>query len=358
MRYLVALAALLSATSAPAQEATPAPEQAESPPPEPAVDEDGEGRIVGGYAAKRENALWQAQIFAKGDAEYTPAEIAKDCPDEKAMNCGRSDGGSKFLFLKDKWELNHRCGGVLIARDWIVTAAHCAKLPRAGNFLKQRGVRLGTLDLTSGGRTYRIERVAIHKSYDSARHIHDIALMRIVPDGKPVPRGASFAPSPIRVLGSKPGDLDLLDNPFVTVTGWGLTGAREKSMTLMRDMKTLNRKSLHLMEVALKVKPQSVCAAQPSYRTALIPEVICAGSSDGRDTCNGDSGGPMTRAEGKERVLVGLVSFGYGCGIKGTPGLYVNVREYRNWIDGAMRNAPPGQVTQYALPGDEKPAAG
>ncbi|WP_380878407.1 hypothetical protein ACFB49_16840 [Sphingomonas sp. DBB INV C78] len=340
MRYILGpimialLAVQASAQDVPVSEAhdpTAAADAAEPPAPDP--DDDG-GRIVGGYPAKAGSAPWQAQIFAKGDAEYTQAEIAADR--------GRTDGGSKFLWMKPTWELNHRCGGVLIAKDWIVTAAHCARLPREGDFMAQRGVRLGTQDLTSGGATYRIERVVIHKAYDPDKHIHDIALMRIVPEGPPATNIA-----PIRVLGSKASDLPLDANPFVTVTGWGLTSERETSMTMTRDMKRVNRKSFRLMEVALTILQQSACATRASYRSALIPETICAGSSDGRDSCNGDSGGPMTRAEGKERVLVGLVSFGYGCGIKGVPALYVNAGAYRQWMTDAMKQAPAGRITRY-----------
>lgn len=326
--WVSAVAALLAAEAV-AQEAVDPPVVEM----EIAEEEADESRIVGGYRAGP--TPWQVQIFAKGDAEYTAAEIRADR--------NRTDGKSKFLWMKDPWELNHRCGGVLIAADWILTAAHCAKLPRPGNFLAERGVRLGTQDLKVGGAIYRIERVVVHKDYDPARHIHDIALMRIVPErGSPRTRAA-----PIRILGGKGGDLPLDANPFVTVTGWGLTGAREASMTMMRDGKTVNRKSSTLMEVALSILPQSACEKVASYRTALIPETICAGSNDGRDSCNGDSGGPMTRAEGRERVLVGLVSFGYGCGIKGVPGLYVNAGAYRGWIAEAMNAAAPGQVMRY-----------
>lgn len=337
-RFFAPFVIAISAVGAAAQEPAPPPEA--TPPAAPEVpseeDEEGDGRIVGGYPANRQNALWQAQIFAKGAAEYTPEEIEADRI--------RTDGKSKFHWMKPPWELNHRCGGVLIAKDWIVTAAHCAKLPRPGNLLKERGVRLGTLSLTGGGATYRIERVVTHKDYDAARHIHDIALMRIVPEGAPAPRNTIAV---IRLLGSKPGDLPVEANPFVTVTGWGLTGERSGSMTFMRDGKTVNRKSPQLMEVALKILPQSVCAKQENYRSAMIPEIICAGSNDGRDSCNGDSGGPMTRAEGRDRVLVGLVSFGNGCGIKGMPGLYVNAGAYRQWIRDAIQASRPGQVGRF-----------
>jgi hypothetical protein len=212
-------------------------------PPAGKDDQEGGGRIVGGVEAQAGSAPWQVQIFAKGDAEYTAEEIEGDRnkipPSE-----------SKHLWEKERWELNHRCGGALIARDWIVTAAHCAVLPpvRAGHdFLAERGVRIGTQDLQLGGATYRIERVVIHKLYDKDKHIHDIALMRIVPDG-PAATGAQVNARPIRILGSKPTDLPLMANPFVSVTGWGLTGARETSRIRATDG-SLNRMSSRLLEV-------------------------------------------------------------------------------------------------------------
>lgn len=352
-----ALALMLLAPTAWAQETVPAPAATPQPAPEMQADapelveeEEGDGRIVGGDPAPVANALWQAQIFARGDGEYSKQEIEDDFA--KSL---KNPSQSKFLFKKDAWELNHRCGGALIASDWIVTAAHCAKLPCAkgaqclpeGDFLKRRGVRLGTLDLTSGGRTYRIDRVVIHRDYNKDDNIHDIALMRIVPDGT---RGQfAFTPVKIRILGSKPGDLPPLRIPNVTVTGWGITSPRAEnsSMVFRSDGKTLLRKSSALMQVPLKVLPASNCEAR--FAAAMKSEVVlCAGSKDGKDTCQGDSGGPMTRTErGNERVLVGLVSGGDGCGIKGVPGLYVDAGKYQQWIKDAMRTAPAGRVSRY-----------
>ena len=327
--------------------ANPTPTASEAP-----VEEDDGGRIVGGNPARREDALWQAEIFAKGYAEYTDKEIEADKEN-------RSNGTSKFWFKKgalwfkkDKWELSHRCGGALIEQDWIVTAAHCAKLPcpkkpcfAENAFLAQRGVRLGTLNINGSGRTYRIDRVVIHGRYDSENKINDIALMKIVPDGSG--SRPAFAPVKIRILGSKQSDLAVLAKPTVTVTGWGLTGARAagSSMVFERDGKTFNRKSDVLMAVALKVLK---AGCEERYPAAMKSgRVLCAGSGGEDDSCQGDSGGPMTRAERGEPVLVGLVSAGDGCGT-GLPGLYVNATEYQQWIKDAIKAAPANQVIHYA----------
>lgn len=63
---------------------------------------------------------------------------------------------------------------------------------------------------------------------------------------------------------------------------------------------------------------------------------ICAGGSDGKDSCRGDSGGPLMLIERqymKENyVAVGIVSFGLGCGIRGIPAVYTRVSSYVQWI--------------------------
>ena len=57
--------------------------------------------------------------------------------------------------------------------------------------------------------------------------------------------------------------------------------------------------------------------------------------SIGRDSCTGDSGGPLISRQGEEEpmYLKGIVSFGARrCGEKGTPGVYTKVSEYIRWI--------------------------
>lgn len=61
---------------------------------------------------------------------------------------------------------------------------------------------------------------------------------------------------------------------------------------------------------------------------------MCAGGEAGKDSCKGDSGGPlMNPSEKKYFELVGVVSFGpYPCAEDNVPGVYTKVYEYNSWI--------------------------
>lgn len=72
----------------------------------------------------------------------------------------------------------------------------------------------------------------------------------------------------------------------------------------------------------------------PAFRNGIDESQYCAHDPIGnQDSCRGDSGGPLqtTRSYSKLSKIVGIVSFGIGCG-KGQPGIYTRVAHYIDWI--------------------------
>ena len=208
MRLAALLAIPLLIGAAPAQDVSPTP----SAPPA-AADDDG-GRIVGGVPA--EFTPWQVQIYTT--YKYTDIDEAND---RQAVGTAR-----QFLETKPDWERQHRCGGVYIGDNWILTAAHCI-VKVTGNVLEARRVRLGTQNLTLPGTTWRIERAVWNKDYvDEEPYPNDIALIRIAPDPGATTRIDPAKTISIRPIGSKPDDRALAEADRVRVTGWGLTKAR------------------------------------------------------------------------------------------------------------------------------------
>lgn len=68
---------------------------------------------------------------------------------------------------------------------------------------------------------------------------------------------------------------------------------------------------------------------------------ICAGGEAYKDTCKGDGGSPlMCPVVGQPGRFqqVGIVSWGLTCGLHSTPGVYVNIALFRDWIDFTMRS--------------------
>merc|ERR1712053_27062 len=84
----------------------------------------------------------------------------------------------------------------------------------------------------------------------------------------------------------------------------------------------------------LQIISDTECSAQTSDSVTFTDQMLCAGAT-GKDSCEGDSGGPFTvkNSGTNKHDLVGVVSWGDGCAADGMSGVYAEVAKLRTWID-------------------------
>ncbi|XP_030246515.1 trypsin-1-like [Drosophila navojoa] len=75
------------------------------------------------------------------------------------------------------------------------------------------------------------------------------------------------------------------------------------------------------------IQPYAICKQD----TLFTKGMLCAADINDYevDSCQGDSGGPLIC----DGFVTGIVSFGIGCGERGSYGVYSDVYYYRNWIN-------------------------
>ena len=87
--------------------------------------------------------------------------------------------------------------------------------------------------------------------------------------------------------------------------------------------------SRFLLGAELPLAPQSLCSSLMAF--PITPQMICAGDLVNlRDTCAGDSGGPLflPAASPADSVLVGITSWGEGCAVPNKLGVYTRVSRF------------------------------
>uniref|UniRef100_A0A8D0FU32 Peptidase S1 domain-containing protein n=1 Tax=Strix occidentalis caurina TaxID=311401 RepID=A0A8D0FU32_STROC len=115
----------------------------------------------------------------------------------------------------------------------------------------------------------------------------------------------------------------------------GAPGARVTSGCLGGIKEQLRKSySRTLLQGVVPLLPREDCEVR--YGQKFTNRMICAGnlSEDKRvDSCQGDSGGPLMCQRSNGRwIILGITSWGYGCGRKDSPGVYTKVSKYVPWI--------------------------
>ncbi|XP_034826264.1 phenoloxidase-activating enzyme-like [Maniola hyperantus] len=216
------------------------------------------------------------------------------------------------------------CGGGLITHKFVLTAAHCLD----GTYGPPLYVRLAEYNTSSfptdyveqegGGmdnitvKIIEVKTTYRHPQFRRLEKIHDIGLIEMVTSVKT----SDF----IKAICLPDRNFMPVFEPSTnfTMAGWGSTGSGKSASEIK-------------LEVSIPYVPWDKC--EKVQGPDVMDTQICAGGADGKDSCDGDSGGPLMYEYSDRYYVIGVLSYGpRRCGEIGRPATHTNVYRYISWI--------------------------
>jgi secreted trypsin-like serine protease len=234
-------------------------------------------------------------------------------------------GGSPTTIAQYPWQvhvsdifLSFTCGGSLIDRRWVVTAAHCVVGEEPTSVLVHSGFTYVSQMTTGNG--IQASNVYVHPGYNEATSANDIALIEL--------SSPSTAGTPIRLFtdGGAPAA-----GATAYISGWGRMSTVGPSLP----------DQLQAAALAVEASPGQACGTWGSLYDPWT--MMCAGGAGDTGGCNGDSGGPLALPTASGWRLAGVVSYGRpGCLNSWDPTVFTRVSAFVPWIRGYVPE--PGKI--------------
>lgn len=305
------------------------------------------------FSPRSENALFSVHDksgktlkhvkSSPGHPDFLSTRTRRAAPKKKLIGAERNTGvniqsrivnGEETSIESFPWQVAIRpssgrknvfCGGSIFNENWVITAAHCTHdYQWASQIMVTVGHTNSDYYAASREPNFQERKLTMlieNKRWFRSEVLGDYAMLKLK-----TPLNFNIGAYPICLPAA---NFDIAQNlpavseseaPVCVISGWGDTQG------------TGDGKMLSQASVPLYSNPD----CNRMLGDGMLPDNrnLCAGySTKSIDSCQGDSGGPLACLVDDHWTLVGVVSWGFGCANKGSPGVYSRVSEFVKWTD-------------------------